>query len=65
MVLSEQQPSKSLLLIFSLPAKQASQRRKLKRYGAPALRSFGYFLPTSPDTLEPFEVFRELVERLY
>ncbi len=41
-----------LLLVFSLPAKSASQRveiwRKLQRYGMLALRSSGYVLPYSP-----------------
>ena len=59
MVVSTQQPSPWLLLVFSLPAKQASQRveiwRKLKRYGALALRSSGYVLPSSPENLERFE----------
>src|SRR5215472_10039103 len=48
-----------LLLMFSLPAKQASQRvdiwRKLKRYGALALRTSGYLLPNSPENLEHFQ----------
>ena len=38
-----------LLLIFSLPARQAAKRveiwRKLRRYGALALPSSGYVLP--------------------
>jgi hypothetical protein len=45
--------------MFSLPAKQASRRveiwRKLKRYGAVALRSSGYLLPSTPENLEHFE----------
>jgi len=48
-----------IVLIFSLPAKQASERvdvwRKLKRYGALPLRSGGHLLPNTPQTLERFE----------
>src|SRR5260370_41685516 len=48
-----------LLLVFSLPAKSASQRveiwRKLQRYGMLALRSSGYVLPNTPGTLERME----------
>jgi hypothetical protein len=48
-----------LLLMFSLPTKQASQRvevwRKLKKYGALALRTSGYLLPNTPENQERFE----------
>ena len=48
-----------IILMFNLPAKQASQRvevwRKLKRYGALPLDSGGYLLPNTPQTLEHFE----------
>src|SRR5690349_16941412 len=48
-----------LLLMFTLPADKASQRvevwRKLKKYGAVALRSSGYILPNRPDTQERYE----------
>ena len=48
-----------LLLIFSLPAKSASQRvdvwRKLQRYGMLALRSAGHLLPNSPANQERME----------
>ena len=48
-----------LLLIFSLPAKSASQRvnvwRKLRRYGMLALRSAGYLLPNSSANQERME----------
>src|SRR5579863_8348470 len=48
-----------LLLVFSLPAKSASQRleiwRKLQRYGMLALRSSGYVLPNSPTNQERME----------
>jgi len=48
-----------LLLVFSLPAKRASQRveiwRKLQRYGTLALGSSGYVLPNSPVNLERME----------
>ena len=45
--------------MFSLPAKQASGRvevwRKLKKYGALALKTSGYLLPNRPETQERFE----------
>jgi len=48
-----------LLLVFSLPARRASQRveiwRKLQRYGALPLRSSGYVLPHSPANQEKLE----------
>lgn len=48
-----------LLLIFSLPAKRASERvqvwRKLKRHGALPLRSSGYVLPNNATNRERFE----------
>lgn len=48
-----------IMLMFNLPAKQASQRvevwRKLKRYGALPLDSGGYLLPNTRQTLEQFE----------
>src|SRR5580693_5651666 len=48
-----------LLLVFSLPAKSASQRvevwRKLQRYGMLALRSSGYVLPNSAINQERME----------
>jgi hypothetical protein len=48
-----------LLLVFSLPAKRASQRveiwRKLQRYGMLALRSSGYVLPNSAINQERME----------
>lgn len=48
-----------LLLIFSLPAKRASERvqvwRKLKRHGALPLRSSGYVLPNNAINQERFE----------
>jgi hypothetical protein len=48
-----------LLLMFSLPTKQASQRvevwRKLKKYGALSLRTSGYLLPNTAENLEHFE----------
>jgi hypothetical protein len=47
------------LLIFTLPAKQASQRvevwRKLQRYGAVPLGNSGYLLPNDPTNQERFE----------
>jgi hypothetical protein len=48
-----------LLLVFSLPAKNASQRveiwRKLQRYGMLPLRSSGYLLPNSAMNQERME----------
>jgi hypothetical protein len=48
-----------LLLLFTLPASQASKRvevwRKLKRYGALTFRSSGYLLPNTPPNHERFE----------
>jgi hypothetical protein len=48
-----------LLLVFSLPAKSASQRveiwRKLQRYGMLALRSSGYVLPNTAANQERME----------
>jgi hypothetical protein len=48
-----------LLLVFSLPAKKASQRveiwRKLQRYGMLALRSAGYVLPNTAMNQERME----------
>src|SRR4029077_1131527 len=48
-----------LLLVFSLPARNASQRveiwRKLQRYGMLALRSSGHVLPNTPANQERME----------
>ena len=48
-----------LLLVFNLPAKQASVRvdvwRKLKKSGALPLRTSGYLLPNNPANQERFE----------
>src|SRR5512133_2705997 len=48
-----------LVLVFSLPAKKASQRveiwRKLQRYGMLPLRSAGYVLPNSAMNQERME----------
>ena len=48
-----------LLLVFSLPAKRASQRvevwRKLQRYGAIPLGNSGYLLPNDAASRERFE----------
>jgi hypothetical protein len=55
---SREQP-RWLLLMFSLPAKRASERveiwRKLRRIGALALPSSGYLLPSTPGNQEHFE----------
>ena len=48
-----------LLLLFTLPANQASRRveiwRKLKKYGGLSFRSSGYLLPDTPSNHERFE----------
>ena len=48
-----------LLLVFSLPARNASQRvdvwRKLRRYGVLPLKSSGYVLPNTPANEERLE----------
>jgi hypothetical protein len=48
-----------LFLVFSLPAKRASERveiwRRLQRYGTLALRSSGYVLPNTPANQERME----------
>jgi hypothetical protein len=48
-----------LMLMFTLSAKQASQRvevwRRLKKYGALPLRTSAYLLPNTPENLERFE----------
>lgn len=54
-----QQLAPWLLLMFTLSAKQGSQRvevwRKLKKYGAVSLRTSGYLLPNTPENQERFE----------
>jgi hypothetical protein len=56
---NQRQHAPWLLLMFSLPVKQASQRvevwRKLKRYGTLALRTSGYLLPNTAENQERFE----------
>lgn len=56
-----------LLLLFTLPAKQASKRvevwRKLRRYGAITFRSSGYLLPSSPTNRERFEWLSAAIRR--
>jgi hypothetical protein len=52
-------PQPWLLLLFCLPAKNASQRvdvwRRLKRYGAISLRGSGYLLPKTELNEERFQ----------
>jgi hypothetical protein len=59
MTVAKLQAAPWLLLVFSLPAKSASQRvevwRKLQRYGMLALRSSGYVLPNSATNQERME----------
>ena len=54
-----QAPVTWLLLTFTLPAKQASQRveiwRKLQRYGTVPLGNSGYLLPNNPVNEERFQ----------
>lgn len=56
---SDDQLGPWLLLMFTLPAKQASQRveiwRKLRKYGTLPLRTSGYLLPNTPENQERFE----------
>jgi hypothetical protein len=56
-----------LLLMFTLPASQASERvdiwRKLKRYGALSLRTSGYLLPNTAGNLEHFQWLAASVRR--
>ncbi len=55
-----------LFLVFSLPAKRASQRvdiwRKLQRYGALSLRNSGYLLPNTPANRERFEWLARIIQ---
>ena len=59
MTVTSTQSTPWLLLVFSLPAKSASQRveiwRKLRRYGVLPLRSSGYILPNSAMNQERME----------
>ena len=59
MTVSDVKSTPWLLLVFSLPAKSASQRveiwRKLQRYGMLPLRSSGYVLPNSAVNQERME----------
>jgi hypothetical protein len=56
-----------LLLMFRLPARQASRRvevwRKLRRHGALPLRSSGYVLPNMPAAREHFEWLAAAIRR--
>lgn len=59
MTVTKREPTPWLLLVFSLPARSASQRvqiwRKLQRYGMFALRSSGYVLPNTAVNQERME----------
>lgn len=59
MTVTKSQTVPWLLLVFSLPARSASQRvqiwRKLQRYGMLALRSSGYVLPNTAVNQERME----------
>ena len=56
-----------LLLVFSLPANQASKRveiwRKLRKYGALPLRSSGYLLPNLEPNREHFEWLAAMIRK--
>ncbi len=58
-VTTKPQTAPWVLLVFSLPAKSASERvqvwRKLQKYGMLALRSSGYVLPNSATNQERME----------
>jgi hypothetical protein len=66
MALSHDQP-RWLMLVFSLPAKRASERvevwRKLKRMGALPLPSSGHLLPLTPQNRERFEWLAASIRR--
>ncbi len=55
-----------LFLVFSLPAKRASQRvdiwRKLQRCGALSLRNSGYLLPNTPANRERLEWLARIIQ---
>jgi hypothetical protein len=59
MTVAEHSSAPWLLLVFSLPARSASQRveiwRKLQRYGTLAMRSSGYVLPNTGTNQERME----------
>src|SRR5258708_13196931 len=59
MVVRKQSTVDWLLLTFTLPTKQASQRveiwRKLQRYGSVPLGNSGYLLPNNPVNEERFQ----------
>jgi hypothetical protein len=59
MAVTERSTAPWLLLVFSLPARSASQRveiwRKLQRYGTLAMRSSGYVLPNTATNQERME----------
>ena len=61
------EPAPWLLLVFSLPASQATKRmeiwRKLKRYGALPLRSSGYLLPNHDPNREHFEWLAAMIRK--
>jgi hypothetical protein len=56
-----------LLFIFTLPTKRATQRvdtwRKLRRYGALALKSGGHVLPNKPANREHFEWLGAMIRK--
>jgi hypothetical protein len=56
-----------LLFIFALPTKRASRRvdtwRKLRRYGALALKSGGHVLPNTPANREHFEWLAAMIRK--
>src|SRR5437588_12315860 len=56
-----------LLFIFALPTKRASRRvdtwRKLRRYGALALKSGGHVLPNTPANREHLEWLGPMIRK--
>ena len=64
---SSGEPAPWLLLMFTLSAKQASQRvevwRKLKRYGTLSLRTSGYLLPNTAENQERLEWLATSIRR--
>ena len=67
MTITQDKHAPWLLLMFRLPARQASRRvevwRKLRRYGALPLRSSGYVLPNTPAGREHFEWLAAAIRR--
>jgi hypothetical protein len=67
MPVSKHESAPWLLLTFTLPTKQASQRvevwRKLQRYGGLPLGNSGYLLPNNPINQERFEWLAQAIRK--